>query len=86
MNCVNLMVFNLRVNLLEGNIPAFNFSGFLSLTTLDLGNNYFIGGLPPTLYACKSLSAVRFASNQVEGEISPRILELQSLSFLSISR
>ncbi|KOM41223.1 hypothetical protein LR48_Vigan04g142100 [Vigna angularis] len=85
MNCVNLVVLNLRVNLLEGNISAFNFSGFLSLTTLDLGNNYFIGGLPPTLYACKSLSAVRFASNQLEGEISPRILELESLSFLSIS-
>ncbi|XP_047156716.1 tyrosine-sulfated glycopeptide receptor 1-like [Vigna umbellata] len=85
MNCVNLVVLNLRVNLLEGNLSAFNFSGFLSLTTLDLGNNYFIGGLPPTLYACKSLSAVRFASNQLEGEISPRILELESLSFLSIS-
>ncbi|KAK7349356.1 hypothetical protein VNO77_06665 [Canavalia gladiata] len=85
MNCVNLVVLNLRVNHLEGNLSAFNFSGFLGLTTLDLGNNYFTGVLPPTLYACKSLSAVRLASNQIEGEISPRILGLESLSFLSIS-
>ncbi|KAL5171500.1 Tyrosine-sulfated glycopeptide receptor 1 [Glycine soja] len=85
MNCVNLVVLNLRVNVLEGNLSAFNFSGFLRLTTLDLGNNHFTGVLPPTLYACKSLSAVRLASNKLEGEISPKILELESLSFLSIS-
>nr|KYP39723.1 Tyrosine-sulfated glycopeptide receptor 1 [Cajanus cajan] len=85
MNCVNLVVLNLRVNGLEGNLSAFNFSRFLRLTTLDLGNNIFTGVLPPTLYACKSLSAVRLASNQLEGEISPKILELESLSFLSIS-
>ncbi|KAL2336329.1 hypothetical protein Fmac_010775 [Flemingia macrophylla] len=85
MNCVNLVVLNLRVNVLVGNLSAFNFSGFLRLTTLDLGNNNFTGILPPTLYACKSLSAVRLASNQLEGEISPKILELESLSFLSIS-
>ncbi|XP_027335007.1 tyrosine-sulfated glycopeptide receptor 1-like [Abrus precatorius] len=85
MNCDNLVVLNLRVNHLEGNLSAFNFSGFLTLTTLDLGNNYFTGVLPPTLYACKSLSAVRLASNQLEGQISPEILGLESLSFLSIS-
>ncbi|KAK7285707.1 hypothetical protein RJT34_20485 [Clitoria ternatea] len=85
MNCVNLVMLDLRLNLLEGNLSAFNFSRLLKLTTLDLGNNTFTGILPPTLYACKSLKAVRLASNQLGGQISPDILGLQSLAFLSIS-
>ncbi|XP_061340905.1 tyrosine-sulfated glycopeptide receptor 1-like [Gastrolobium bilobum] len=85
MNCVNLVVLNLRVNKLEGNLSVFNFSGFLRLATLDLGNNNFTGVLPPTLYACKSLAAVRLAFNQLEGQISPEILGLESLSFLAVS-
>ncbi|KAK7338184.1 hypothetical protein VNO77_18786 [Canavalia gladiata] len=85
MNCVNLITLDLRLNSLEGHLSALNFSGLLRLTTLDLGNNSFTGILPPTLYACKSLKAVRLASNQLEGQISPDILGLQSLAFLSIS-
>ncbi|KAJ7951411.1 Receptor kinase [Quillaja saponaria] len=85
MNCTNLVTLNLRVNLLRGNLSAFNFSMLLQLRTLDLGNNNFTGNLPPTLYACKSLTAVRLASNQLGGQISPDILALQSLSFLSLS-
>ncbi|XP_057439732.1 tyrosine-sulfated glycopeptide receptor 1-like [Lotus japonicus] len=85
MNCVNLVMLDLRINSLEGNLSAFNFSKLLRLTTLDLGNNSFTGILPPTLYACKSLKAVRLASNQLEGQISPDILKLQSLAFLSVS-
>ena len=84
-NCVNLVMLNLRVNSLGGNLSAFNFSGLIGLTTLDLGNNNFTGVLPPTLYACKSLKAVRLAYNQLEGQISPDILGLQSLAFLSVS-
>ncbi|KAI4329005.1 hypothetical protein L6164_021312 [Bauhinia variegata] len=83
-NCINLVILNLRVNSLGGNLSEFNFSRLVRLTTLDLGNNNFTGNLPPTLYACKSLSAVRLAANQLEGQISPGILELHSLSFLSI--
>ncbi|KAJ1390783.1 Serine/threonine-protein kinase, active site [Sesbania bispinosa] len=85
MNCVNLVMLDLRINSLKGNLSAFNFSGLLRLTTLDLGNNNFTGILPPTLYACKSLKAVRLASNQLEGQISPDILGLHSLAFLSVS-
>ncbi|TKY61171.1 Tyrosine-sulfated glycopeptide receptor 1 [Spatholobus suberectus] len=85
MDCVNLVMLNVRLNSLEGNLSALNFSRLLRLTALDLGNNSFAGILPPTLYACKSLKAVRLASNQLEGQISPDILGLQSLAFLSIS-
>ncbi|KAK4267111.1 hypothetical protein QN277_023940 [Acacia crassicarpa] len=84
-NCVNLVELNLRVNFLKGNLVDFNFSGFQRLTTLDLGNNNFTGTLPITLYACKSLAAVRLASNDLVGQITPDILRLESLSFLSIS-
>ncbi|XP_028796251.1 tyrosine-sulfated glycopeptide receptor 1-like [Neltuma alba] len=84
-NCVNLVVLNLRVNLLAGNLGEFNFSGFQRLTKLDLGNNNFTGNLPKTLYACKSLAAVRLTSNQLEGQITPDILGLKSLSFLALS-
>jgi Leucine-rich repeat (LRR) protein len=86
MNCHNLVVLNLRVNDLEGNLSAFNFSGLVRLVTLDLGNNRFSGVLPPSLYDCKSLAALRLASNQLEGQVSSEILELESLSFLSISK
>lgn len=85
MKCVKLKTLNLRVNSLNGPLSAFNFSTLTQLNTLDLGNNNFNGILPPSLYRCKSLTAVRLASNQLDGEISPDILELQSLSFLSVS-
>lgn len=85
MNCVNLVKLNLRVNHLVGNLSEFNFSGFLKLTTLDLGNNNFTGTLPTSLYACKSLAAVRLTFNNLEGQITPDILGLENLSFLSIS-
>ncbi|KAK6946468.1 Leucine-rich repeat-containing N-terminal, plant-type [Dillenia turbinata] len=75
----------LTVNLLFGDISALNFSNLQQLRTLDLGNNNFTGVFPPSLYSCKSLTAVRFASNQLVGQIMPDIAVLQSLSFLSIS-
>ncbi|KAL9314965.1 hypothetical protein ACSQ67_020417 [Phaseolus vulgaris] len=85
MECVNLVMLDVRLNLLEGSLSELNFSGLLRLSALDLGNNSFTGIIPPTMYACKSLKAVRLASNQFEGQISADILELQSLAFLSIS-
>ncbi|KAJ4719265.1 Receptor kinase [Melia azedarach] len=86
MNCTKLTTLNLRVNNLEGPLWDFNFSTLTQLNTLDLGNNNFTGSLPQSLYSCKNLTAVRLASNQLEGQISPDILALQSLSFLSLSQ
>ncbi|KAK0592875.1 hypothetical protein LWI29_027036 [Acer saccharum] len=43
------------------------------------------GILPASLYSCKSLTAVRLADNRLEGQISPDIAALGSLSFLSLS-
>ncbi|XP_015901306.3 tyrosine-sulfated glycopeptide receptor 1 [Ziziphus jujuba] len=85
MECTNLSTLNLRVNSLNGDLSDLNFSTLQSLTTLDLGENLFTGELPRSLFSCKSLTAVRLAGNKLRGQISPDILELQSLSFLSIS-
>ncbi|CAN6573750.1 unnamed protein product [Malus baccata var. baccata] len=84
-NCTILSSLNLRVNNLTGELSAFNFSTLQRLATLDLGNNNFIGELPQSLYSCKSLTPIRYDSNQLTGEMSPGVVALESLSFLSIS-
>ncbi|CAL8130538.1 unnamed protein product [Prunus armeniaca] len=68
-----------------GDLSSFNFSPLQRLTTLDLGNNYFTGEFPKSLYSCKSLTAIRLTENQLTGQISPEIVALESLAFLSIS-
>ncbi|KAJ4717300.1 Leucine-rich receptor-like protein kinase family protein [Melia azedarach] len=85
MNCSNLFTLNLRVNELKGNLLAYNFSKLLHLDTLDLGNNFFTGGFPLTLTSLKKLTAVRLSANQLEGQISPEIVAVQSLNYLSIT-
>ncbi|KAI3761673.1 hypothetical protein L1987_52094 [Smallanthus sonchifolius] len=85
MNCTNLQLLNLRVNSLGGRLSDFDFSNFSRLTILDLGENQFSGVLPKSLFSCKSLTAIRLATNKLEGEISSDVLQLPSLSFLSLS-
>lgn len=85
MNCTNLSTLNLRVNSLVGNLSEVDFSALQRLATLDLGNNNFTGEIPASLYSCKSLTAVRLAANRLTGQVSPEILSLKSLSFISIS-
>ncbi|CAL2244694.1 unnamed protein product [Prunus armeniaca] len=84
-NSTKLSALNLRVNNLTGDLSSFNFSPLQRLTTLDLGNNYFTGEFPKSLYSCKSLTAIRLTENQLTGQISPEIVALESLAFLSIS-
>ncbi|KAJ0833695.1 putative leucine-rich repeat-containing, plant-type, leucine-rich repeat domain superfamily [Helianthus annuus] len=85
MNCTKLKLLNLRVNSLGGRLSDFDFSSLNQLTMLDLGENQFSGVLPKSLFSCKSLTAIRLATNKLEGDILPDILELPSLSFLSLS-
>ncbi|XP_021819904.1 receptor-like protein 2 isoform X2 [Prunus avium] len=86
MYCTNLSTLILRFNSFNGDLSAFNFSKLQLLTTVDLGFNNFTGKLPRSLYSCKSLKAIRLAGNQLQGQISPEIVALESLAFLSISR
>ncbi|KAL3632131.1 hypothetical protein CASFOL_025115 [Castilleja foliolosa] len=84
-NCTNLTLLNLRVNLFGGELSSLNFTRFIRLKTVDLGDNFFTGNLPRTLFLCKTLVAVRFATNKLSGEIVPEIASLPLLSFLTVS-
>ncbi|KAI7735823.1 hypothetical protein M8C21_017107 [Ambrosia artemisiifolia] len=84
-NCTSLHLLNLRVNSLEGTLSDFDFSRFRQLTILDLGENHFSGLLPKSIFSCKSLTAIRLATNKLKGEVPPEVLQLPSLSFLSLS-
>lgn len=84
-NCSKLTTLNLRVNFFEGELSAFNFSKFIQLRLVDLGNNFFTGALPASLYACKKLTAIRLATNSLVGRVLPEVAMLPYLSFLSLS-
>ncbi|KAJ4909443.1 Tyrosine-sulfated glycopeptide receptor 1 [Raphanus sativus] len=85
-NCTKLEKLNLRVNGLGGTLSNVDFSRFQSLSILDLGNNSFTGDFPSTVYSCKNITAMRFAGNKLTGQISPKVLELESLSFFTFSQ
>ncbi|EHA8592526.1 tyrosine-sulfated glycopeptide receptor 1 [Cocos nucifera] len=84
-NCSKLKTLNLRGNCFTGELSAVNFSRLSNLIMLDLGNNDFIGGIPNSIYLSKSLTALRLAGNKLQGQIAPEMINLQSLSFLSLS-
>ncbi|KAI3766305.1 hypothetical protein L2E82_16358 [Cichorium intybus] len=84
MNCTKLKLLNLRVNSFVGMLSDFDFSNFSQLSIIDLGENQFNGTLPETLFTCKSLTAIRLANNRLKGELLPEVLNLSSLSFLSL--
>lgn len=73
------------VNSLVGRLADFDFSNFSQLTVIDLGKNQFNGVLPRTIFKCKLLTAIRLASNRLEGEVLTEILDLPSLSFLPLA-
>ena len=46
--------------------------------------NNFTGAVPESIYSCSNLTALRLSSNRFHGQLSERIDNLKSLSFLSI--
>nr|GEZ80980.1 tyrosine-sulfated glycopeptide receptor 1 [Tanacetum cinerariifolium] len=85
MNCTKLQLLNSRVNSLVGRLADFDFSNFSQLSVVELGENRFDGVLPRTLFSCKSITAIRLSSNRLEGQFFTDVVELPSLSFLSLS-
>lgn len=85
-NCTKLRNLNLRNNHLTGDISDVDFSPLSQLSTLDLGSNYFTAPrFPVSIHLCRSLTALRLAENSITGSLEPEILELRSLSHLSLS-
>ncbi|XP_062229655.1 tyrosine-sulfated glycopeptide receptor 1-like [Phragmites australis] len=83
-NCTSLMYITLRNNSFRGDLSRINFAQ-LDLRIADFSMNYFTGTVPESIYACSSLIALRLAYNNISGQFSPRIGNLRSLSFLSIT-
>lgn len=83
-NCTNLMTVDLKNNYFSGELTRIEFSALVNLKTLDLLFNGFTGTIP-SIFSCGSLSALRLADNKLHGQISPRIVNLRSLVFLSLA-
>ncbi|KAJ1253964.1 hypothetical protein BS78_K144900 [Paspalum vaginatum] len=84
-NCTNLVTIDLKGNRFTGELTKVNFSNLINLRTLDVLYNKFTGTIPESIYSCSNLNALRLSGNSLHGQLSPRIVDLKSLSFLSIS-
>ncbi|GKE14008.1 tyrosine-sulfated glycopeptide receptor 1, partial [Tanacetum coccineum] len=79
-NLTNLTSLSLFGNFFSGSIPR-NIGKLLFLERLELHINHLNGTIP----LCKSITAIRLASNRLDGQILTDVFELSSLSFLSLS-
>ncbi|CAL4971353.1 unnamed protein product [Urochloa decumbens] len=83
-NCTNLIIIDLKANNFSGEIAKVNFSTLHNLEIFDLVYNSFTGIVPESIYSCRNLIALRPSGNLLHGQLSPRIRNLKSLTFLSI--
>lgn len=83
-NCANLRYITLRNNSFTGELSKVNFT-MLDLRIADFSINKFTGTIPESIYSCSNLIALRLAYNSFHGQFSPRMGNLKSLSFLSIT-
>ncbi|XP_006656407.1 tyrosine-sulfated glycopeptide receptor 1-like [Oryza brachyantha] len=83
-NCTNLRYLSLRNNRFVGDLSKVNFT-WLNLRIADFSINNFTGTIPESIYSCSNLIALRLAFNKFYGQLSPRMGNLKSLSFFSVS-
>ncbi|CAL5023931.1 unnamed protein product [Urochloa decumbens] len=84
-NCTNLIAIDLKRNDFSGELTIVNFTTLINLETLDLLSNNFAGTIPESIYSCSKLLALRLSGNNLHGQLSPRMTNLKSLIFLSLS-
>jgi Leucine-rich repeat (LRR) protein len=84
-SCTNLITINLRNNNFIGEVAKVNFSTLHNLKTLDLLYNNFVGTVPESIYSCRYLTALRLSGNNLSGQLSPKMGNLKSLTFLSLA-
>lgn len=80
--CTNLKNINLRSRF-SGELTRVNFSMLPNLIALDLVWNNLSGKFPESIYSCNKLIALWLGVNKFHGQLSERISNLKSLSFLS---
>ncbi|KAI5345582.1 hypothetical protein L3X38_013459 [Prunus dulcis] len=95
----NLVMLDLSYNALSGKIPT-TIGSVFRIETLKLRSNRFVGQLPSSLKNCTSLVVIDVghnklsrpipewlgSGNQLTGQITPEIGNLQSLDALDLSR
>ncbi|KAL6629147.1 hypothetical protein ACP70R_028912 [Stipagrostis hirtigluma subsp. patula] len=84
-NCTSIMTIDLKSNKFSGELTKVNFFNLPNLKTLDLLFNNFNGTIPESIYSCSNLIALRLSTNNFSGQLSPRMGNLKSLLFLSLS-
>jgi Leucine-rich repeat (LRR) protein len=82
--CTKLQIIDLKSNSFCGELTKVNFSNLPNLKTLDLMGSKFNGTIPESIYSCKNLTALRLSFNRFHGQLSGKISNLMSLSFLSL--
>ncbi|CAL9200879.1 unnamed protein product [Musa hybrid cultivar] len=83
--CSAANVLDLSSNTISGPIPNELCSWLPYLVTLDLSNNQFTGGIPPTLSNCRFLNTLVLAGNQLQGAIPATLAQLNRLTHLDLS-
>nr|GMD30741.1 receptor-like protein 12 isoform X1 [Ipomoea batatas] len=81
----NMTSLHLRSNRFDGEFPL-SLKNCTSLAILDLGNNYFTGGIPASIgESLKDLRILFLDSNELEGSIPINICQLQFIHIIDLS-
>uniref|UniRef100_A0A8R7QLQ7 Leucine-rich repeat-containing N-terminal plant-type domain-containing protein n=1 Tax=Triticum urartu TaxID=4572 RepID=A0A8R7QLQ7_TRIUA len=83
-NYTNLVTLDLKVNHFNGEFTKINFLSLPNLKILDILSNDFTGTIPESIYSCSKLTALRLSFNHFHGQLSEKIGNLKSLSFLAL--
>ncbi|KAK7360559.1 hypothetical protein VNO77_02565 [Canavalia gladiata] len=83
-NLINLIGFDLELNLLTGSIPA-SFGKFRKMQSLNLNANKLSGKIPSSIGNLSQLFQLDLSNNMLEGSIPPSVGNCQNLQFLDLS-